>query len=168
MHHSSRYRRFLGSVLLTVLCLGSSVKALAGDITLAWNPNPEPTLAGYKVHYGTASRSYGAFLSVGKVTSYRVTGLGSATYYFAVTAHDLSGNESGFSNEISATVSSTAPTRCDLNGDGNSNALDLQSQLNAILVGNHSATFDINGDSSVNVVDLQVLGNVVLGVTPCP
>jgi hypothetical protein len=81
-----------------------------------------------------------------------------------------SGNQSGFSSEISATISSTGVggSGCDLNGDGGHNALDLQSEVNAILAGSNSTSFDINRDSAVNALDLQVLGNVVLGVRSCP
>jgi hypothetical protein len=171
MHSSlSKCICFLAGVVLAFFYLGSVTSVLAADVTLAWNANPEPTLTGYKVYYGTSSRSYGVFISAGNVTSYRVTGLSSGTYYFAVTAYDASGNESGLSNEISATISSTpvAGSRCDVSGDGVSNALDLQTEINAILVGSNSTSFDINRDSTVNALDLQTLGNVVLGVSSCP
>ena len=160
----------LAGVVLTISCLGSVSSVMAGDITLAWNPNPEPTVTGYKVYYGTSSRSYGISASAGNVTNYKVTGLGSGIYYFAIAAYDASGNQSGFSSEISATISSTGTggSGCDLNGDGSHNALDLQSEVNAILVGSNSSSFDINRDSAVNALDLQVLGNVVLGVRSCP
>ena len=161
---------FLAGVVLTFSYLGSVTSVMAGDITLAWNANPEPTITGYKVYYGTSSRSYGFPVSAGNVTSYKVTGLGAGNYYFAITAYDNSGHESGLSNEISATASSTAAggSACDLNGDGGNNALDLQTVINAILAGSNSASFDLNRDSSVNALDLQVLGNVVLGVRSCP
>jgi hypothetical protein len=160
---------FLIGVVLAFSYLGSVTSVLAGDITLAWNTNPEPTVTGYKVHYGTSSRSYGVSMSAGNVTSYKVTGLGSGSYYFAITAYDTSGHESGLSNEVSATISSAGgTTRCDLNGDGGNNALDLQAAINAILAGSNSAGFDINMDGVVNALDLQVLGNVVLGVRSCP
>ena len=73
-----------------------------GSISLAWDPNTESDLAGYKVYYGTASRSYGSSVNVGNVTSYQLTGLTSGqTYYIALTAYDTLGYESGFSNEVS-------------------------------------------------------------------
>jgi fibronectin type 3 domain-containing protein len=75
------------------------------QLTMAWNANPEPDLAGYMVYYGTASRSYGTPIDIGKVTSYTLTGLTSGqTYYIALTAYDTSDNESSFSNEVSATT----------------------------------------------------------------
>ena len=79
--------------------------ALAAQATLAWDPNTESDLAGYKVHYGTASGSYTAHTDVHNATSYTATGLTDGqTYYFAATAYDASGNESGYSNQVSYSV----------------------------------------------------------------
>ena len=95
------------SILIILFFLGSSTMASANDAILSWDPNTEPDLAGYKVYYGTASHSYGPPIVVGKQTTYTVTGLGIGTYFFAVTAYDTSGNESGFSNEVSKTDDSS-------------------------------------------------------------
>jgi hypothetical protein len=81
-------------------------KLLAGSATLTWQANSETDLAGYQVYYGTSSRSYGLPVPVGKVTTYQLSGLQEGrTYYFAVTAVDTSGNESGYSTEVSLNVS---------------------------------------------------------------
>jgi hypothetical protein len=72
---------------------------------LSWDANTEEDLAGYKVYIGTASRAYGPPVDVGNVTSFKVLNLVRAqTYYFAVTAYDTSGNESGYSTEVSKTI----------------------------------------------------------------
>jgi hypothetical protein len=87
--------------------------ALAAQATLAWDPNTESDLAGYKVHYGTASGSYTVHTDVHNVTTYSVTGLTAGqTYYFAASAYDASGNESGYSNPVSYAVpgANGAPT----------------------------------------------------------
>jgi hypothetical protein len=81
----------------------------AGDITLAWDPVIEPVLAGYKLHYGQMSRSYDIVIDVGLKTTYQVTNLPAGIYYFAATAYDTEGVESGFSNEVSATLTSPNP-----------------------------------------------------------
>jgi predicted phage tail protein len=94
--------------IVGVVILPTSLKA--ADVKLAWNANTESDLAGYKVYYGTASRSYGPSTNTGNVTSYTVTGLSTGTYYFAVTAYDSSGNESGFSNEVLKTIAPTGDT----------------------------------------------------------
>jgi len=73
--------------------------------SLTWGPNTETDLAGYKVYVGTSSRVYGSPISVGNLTSYALTNLlVGSTYYFAVTAYDSNGNESGFSNEVSKSI----------------------------------------------------------------
>ncbi len=79
--------------------------AMAGQVTLAWDRNTEPDVAGYKLYYGLASRTYGAPTNVGNVASYTITGLAQEqTYYFALTAFDTFGNESGYSQEVSYTT----------------------------------------------------------------
>jgi len=32
-----------------------------GNVTLAWDPNPDPAVAGYNLYYGTTSGTYGRF-----------------------------------------------------------------------------------------------------------
>ena len=57
------------------------------------------------MYVGTASGVYGAPLEVGLATTYTVTNLlAGRTYYFAVTACNTSGQESGKSNEVMYTV----------------------------------------------------------------
>jgi len=91
------------SVLLVALLI--SVWARAEQVTLAWDANTEPDLAGYKVHYGTASGSYTTSVDVHKVIPSIVTGLTAGqTYYFVVTAYNASNNESGYSNQVSYSV----------------------------------------------------------------
>jgi hypothetical protein len=85
---------------------------VGGSATLSWDA---PTtyvdgrplgdaLEGFKVYYGTSSRNYTHVVDIGKVTTYRVAGLSPATYCFAVTAYDRSGNESDYSNEVSKEI----------------------------------------------------------------
>jgi hypothetical protein len=62
-------------------------------------------LAGYKVYWGTGSRSYPNTADVSGASSTSHTlALNPGTYFFAVTALDSSGNESAFSGEVSKTV----------------------------------------------------------------
>jgi hypothetical protein len=71
------------------------------NVTLAWNPSPDPNIAGYCVYYGSASGNYTNSVMVGNVTTNTVSGLASGvTYYFAVTAYDTNGEQSAFSSEI--------------------------------------------------------------------
>lgn len=93
-----------------ILVLSTSTFVFGASANLSWNANTEPDLAGYKVYIGTASGSYGSPTPVGIVTSYTASGLSDGTYFFAVTAVDTSGNESGFSNEVSKTLLTPADT----------------------------------------------------------
>ncbi len=95
-----------------LLLITTAAVAFGGAADLSWNANTEPDLSGYKVYYGASSGNYGTPISVGNTTSHSLTNLSDGTYFFAVTAIDTSGNESGFSNEVSKTLSasdSTAP-----------------------------------------------------------
>ncbi len=75
----------------------------SASLTVYWDANTESDLAGYKVYYGTASVQYKYIVDVGNRTEYEVTDLREdQRYYFAVTAYDYAGNESGFSREVSA------------------------------------------------------------------
>jgi len=93
---------FSAIIVVVVLALFTAGPALGKDVLLLWNQNPESDLSGYRVHYRTTPGAYTTTIDVGKVTSYLVTGLQEATYYFAVTAYDTSGRESTFSNEVFA------------------------------------------------------------------
>jgi PKD repeat protein len=80
----------------------SDPHCLGATFLLQWDPNPEPDIAGYKVHWGTSPRVYQKSMDVGAVTSYELSGLDDGvTYYFAVTAYNVAGLESDYSNEVS-------------------------------------------------------------------
>ena len=84
----------------------SAFVASAGNeqVTLSWDDNSEPDLAGYEVYRSmTSDQNYTPIASV-TMSSYTDTGLSNGnTYYYVVAAIDLSGNYSGFSNEVNAT-----------------------------------------------------------------
>jgi len=80
----------------------------AEGVTLAWDPNPEPDIAGYMLYYGIASGVYTNSTDVGPAVTFPVSGLADrVTYFFVVTAYDLAGLESDASNEVSFTVPGT-------------------------------------------------------------
>ncbi|NOY64499.1 MAG: fibronectin type III domain-containing protein [Nitrospirae bacterium] len=102
--------------------------AFSAEVTLSWDPpvenidgTPLVDLAGYKIYYGTSSGVYTNVLDVKDTTTYTITGLPEGfTYYFAVTAYDIYGNESEFSNEVSKTIPPSPLYRLAVfkNGDG--------------------------------------------------
>ncbi len=86
---------------------GSDISPNSGTARLSWDASTGTNIAGYKVYLATVSGVYGtpvATISVG-VTTYTLTGLATGTtYFFAVTAFDLDGIESTFSNEVSKSI----------------------------------------------------------------
>jgi len=92
----------LRKIFLTTTALLYASCGLAAHLDVAWDPNSEPDLAGYIVYYGTSPGNYTESVDIGKTTSVRITGLPVSKEYFVVlTAYDVSGNESGFSAEVS-------------------------------------------------------------------
>jgi len=88
--------------------------AFAASVDLAWDPNTEPELAGYKIHWGSSSGNYTSSKDVGKTTTCTISGVEEGkTYYFAATAYDGQNNESGYSNQVTFTVPMS-----DSDGDG--------------------------------------------------
>ena len=88
--------------------------AEAGTVTLGWDPNTEADLAGYKLYYGNSPgvpQSYTHTVPINNrsATSWELS-LSAGIYYFALTALDSAGNESGFSNEVRADISDAPAT----------------------------------------------------------
>jgi hypothetical protein len=83
------------------------------NVTLSWQAPTQNAdgsalvdLQGYKVHYGSASKSYSDTIQVSNagVTTYVVENLNAGKYYFAVTAYNSAGQESSLSPEVSTQV----------------------------------------------------------------
>ena len=96
----------INKIMLIVIIMLLPAIAFAATIQVNWNPNTEEDLAGYRLYVGTASGQYGEPVDVGNVTGHamQITPEYGATYYFALTAYDTSGNESGYSDEASCFV----------------------------------------------------------------
>jgi hypothetical protein len=115
---------FFSFLTLALILALFATPAHSADVTLAWDPNSEPDLAGYKLYYKTESSGppydgTGAIegdspIDVGNVTEFTVHGLtDGVTYFFVLTAHDTEGLESDYSNEVNTgnkiTLSITSP-----------------------------------------------------------
>lgn len=80
-----------------------AVATVTGDgrVTLSWVRNTEPDLGGYRVYRGTTGYT-GPFSSIGSTTATTYVDnavVNGVTYYYAVAAYDLAGNESELSLE---------------------------------------------------------------------
>jgi len=87
--------------------------ATAGAATVSWVPPTDNTngsaltnLAGYTIHYGTSPANLTSLIEVAgaTVTSYTVQNLAAATWYFAITAYNSSGEASALSAVASKTI----------------------------------------------------------------
>ncbi len=112
-------RRMRPVLVLLVLATLAAGLAHAGTISIAWDPVSDADVAGYKVYWGTSSRTYTHSKDVGNVTSTTLTDLDPCTrYYIAVKAYDTGGLESdAYSDELVGlprpVVRSTSPSSGD-------------------------------------------------------
>lgn len=150
------------------LLLLAAAPALAGTVTLNWDPVPDTDLAGYKIYYGTSSNNYPNVVDVGNVTSYTLTNMADCTvFYFAVKAYDTADNHSAlFSNELVGmarpTVVSTAPGTA----SQNSNNLDI-TITGTNFAANASVVFSGTG-ITVNSVAVQSCTTAVANISIAP
>jgi hypothetical protein len=133
------------------------------DITLTWDPNVEPDLAGYKVYYkkGTSGSPYNGTgltyngntanspIDVGLTTQVTLSDLSSTdVYFFVVTAYDneVPSLESGYSNEVST--------------------FRISSPSSGFFVGPSDYTsFEVRGNYLPNTVVEIFVGSTSLGTT---
>jgi hypothetical protein len=104
---NSNYSKVLFSstlFLLLALCFILSYSiSYAAQVTLTWEPPDDSSTeeAGYMIYYGTVSGAYSQSIDVGNTTSHTVSNLNDGQrYYFATTAYNHAGEESGYSNEV--------------------------------------------------------------------
>lgn len=84
-----------------------------GSATLSWTPptqnddgSPLTDLSGYVIYYGTSPNNYSTSIPLNNagLTTYVVNNLASNTYYFAITAVNSVGVQSGYSNTASKVI----------------------------------------------------------------
>jgi fibronectin type 3 domain-containing protein len=95
--------------LIFFLALAVSAQA-ASNVTFEWSASAGAT--GYKVYQSTTSGTFNK--TTGKVCdtaalTCTVSNIADGTYYWVATAYDTAGNESPYSNQVTATLDSTAP-----------------------------------------------------------
>jgi hypothetical protein len=86
--------------LLTLLILAWAAMVHAQQVTLAWNPSLSPGVINYRLYCGTSPRNYLFVTNAGLVLTQAVVVPHSGRWFFAATAVDTNGMESGFSNEV--------------------------------------------------------------------
>jgi hypothetical protein len=99
-------RAGLGLALLTLGLAAHT--ATAASVEVEWDPttlriddSPVLEITGYRLYFGTAPGEYEHMVEVGTTTASVVEGLADGQdYYFAATALDSYGTESGFSEEM--------------------------------------------------------------------
>jgi hypothetical protein len=98
---------------ITVRAASSPLPASTGAATLSWTPpvrnadgSSLTNLAGYRIYYGTTSSALTRSININSagLSSYVITGLTPATYYFAMTAYNGAGAESTRSSVVSKVV----------------------------------------------------------------
>ena len=89
----------LASLLLLFPLTAQTV--YAAQIRVGWHASPDPDVAGYRIYYGLASRTYSYVVDVGLHTSCVIAGLNAEKdYFFAAKSCNTSGIESDLSEEI--------------------------------------------------------------------
>lgn len=107
-----RYAAYVVFGLVSLVWLPMA-RALPPSVVLDWDKSVDPTVTGYNLYYGNASRGYTNVVAAGAATTAAVSNLTvGATYYFAATTYNLAGLESDFSAEVAYTVPvpNTPPT----------------------------------------------------------
>lgn len=118
---------FISMILMAFLAIPVAVLA-SSDVTFKWDPNSEADLAGYRLYQAPVSVSTLDTDSDGTITlSELLAGpgvvveaipkgtetitiqVGDGTWYWVLTAYDLSNNESNPSNEVTATLDTEVP-----------------------------------------------------------
>ena len=80
---------------IVLLLVGSLSRAQTPkSFTLAWDPSPDPTVVGYRVHYGNSSGNLPQTIDVGNATTATVSNLTAGQYFFVVTSYNSLGLES--------------------------------------------------------------------------
>ena len=145
--------KFLGGLLI-LAALSTTVQA--ASVTLAWNPSPDPAVAGYNLYYGGTSGNYTNKVSAGLATSAVTSGLlVGATYYFAATTYNAAGMESPFSGEVPYIVP-TQPQRVQIR------AMPA-GQFALTVTGTVGHTYNIQ--ATQNFKTWTIIGTVTVGAT---
>lgn len=117
-------------LILLFLFIFTGIAIADNEITFRWDKNTESDLAGYRIYQSTTPDGqivdginfvaevapdsglydHGIILNLDPAhDAFTLVAVPDGTWYWILTAYDTSNNESGKSNEVSATVDSIAP-----------------------------------------------------------
>ncbi|MBI1178175.1 hypothetical protein GC207_12140 [bacterium] len=116
----SNVQHLVRAIAVTSACLGLAASAFATPdrVTVAWDPNPEPDIAGYNVYYGVVGSGVTNKVSPGTATQQQVISLKPQTqYWFYVTAFNTAGLESDPSQVLNYTTPVNQAPTVTLSGD---------------------------------------------------
>ena len=147
-----------------ILLAAMGQPAIAGTVSIAWDPVLDTDLKGYRVYYGTSPGTYTQSVDVLNVTQTTIGGLTDCTtYYFGVKAYDLAGNESTtYSNQVQGwsrpVVTSSTPS-----------AAEAGRTLSLTIAGSNfasgAAALFANAGITVTSTTVNACGQLTLNVT---
>lgn len=180
----------LAALFATIIVVMGHLSILtveAAQVSLTWTApstysdgTPITNLAGYKLYIGNASGSYQKSVDVGNQTSYTLDVPDDGTTHFlAVTAYDVAGVESNFSDEVSNSFSASSVTNhlitaTSVNGGTitaiNNTTINQASSgtttVTSVTVNNGAnQNFSIAANAGYHIVDVKVDGISVGPVT---
>lgn len=105
-------KKILAILAIVILVFSVGMAQAASNITFEWDANSESDLAGYRLYQ---SQTSGNYISVPVMTipagteTAVLSDIPDGTYFWVLTAYDVAGNESGYSNEVTASLDSVPP-----------------------------------------------------------
>ena len=99
-------------LILIILFLSSSLYAATLNVTFKWDKNTEDDLAGYRLYQSDISGEFTMppIEDIASDVDTVTTEIDATTdIYFVLTAYDLTGNESGYSNQVVLEYDNNAP-----------------------------------------------------------
>jgi hypothetical protein len=164
---------FATSVAVVVFLGMMAREAVRGaTVTIGWSASAGSSVAGYHVYFGGVSQDYTNMIDAGRATNGTVTGLSAGrTYYFSVTAYDVTGLESLFSSEISyaipASTNSVPPTNSAPVAKGHNKAklrLSLNASRQPTITATAPVAYRYNVQASTDLKTWTTIGRVTVGL----
>lgn len=80
------------------------------SVSIEWNPSLDASVAGYKVYWGPESRAYANVVDTKNLTRFSLTNIPNGVrLYLSITAYSAAGEESSYSQEVSAVPTDGTP-----------------------------------------------------------